>query len=338
MRRNVHVRPYSPADAARSPRRRQGPATGDAASQMVPVEDLTADFAARPGFAPSQVTLLIAGVAVLAVLVGLGFWMLGPPQAKRANGVAETRIELPRSGDYSTTELDALPALPGEVPEADGTEEALADAAADLPAPALQSVLPALDEPVLAASSDPAPSTASSQVKRGPAPLLVFDAGSGSGGSENNPVQVLTGTPRAGPADPSPSTGNKAMVSRGTLIPAVLESVIDAGKPGGVRAVVTTDVRSSDGSKVLIPKSSRLVGQYRSDGTSANGKTYVTWTRIVPPGGKAVSLPAGGSGFEGAKLQSVVSGSASDTGTVRVRQGEPVRVYAASDIDLGKGR
>ena len=53
-------------------------------------------------------------------------------------------------------------------------------------------------------------------------------------------------------------------VVQGTLIPAVLETAIDTDVPGYVRAVVSQDVRSFDGSKVLIPRSSRLIGEYKA--------------------------------------------------------------------------
>ncbi len=53
-------------------------------------------------------------------------------------------------------------------------------------------------------------------------------------------------------------------VVQGTLIPAVLETAIDTDIPGYVRAVVSQDVKSFDGSKVLIPRSSRLIGEYKA--------------------------------------------------------------------------
>ena len=56
----------------------------------------------------------------------------------------------------------------------------------------------------------------------------------------------------------------RTTVAQGTLIPAVLETAIDTDVPGYARAIVSADVRSFDGSRVLVPRSSRLVGQYKS--------------------------------------------------------------------------
>jgi len=168
-------------------------------------------------------------------------------------------------------------------------------------------------------------------------------------------------------------------VIQGTLIPAVLETAINSDLPGYVRAVVSQDVRSFDGSRVLIPRSSRLIGQYRSGLAAGQTRTYVLWSRLIRPDGASVALasPAtdesGTTGLTGevqshffkrfgsALLLSVVgaagamaSGGASmlaagggasaasaatqQSGnippTVRVRQGQPIRVFTARDLDF----
>jgi type IV secretion system protein VirB10 len=170
-------------------------------------------------------------------------------------------------------------------------------------------------------------------------------------------------------------------VSQGTLIPAVLETAINSDLPGYVRAVVSQDVRSFDGSRVLIPRSSRLVGQYKSGLAAGQSRTYVLWSRLIRPDGVSVAIAspgtdeAGQSGLAGevdghffkrfgsALLLSVVgAASAVSTGgaslllsgggasaasvaaqqngsippTVRVRQGQPIRVFTARDLDFSR--
>ena len=49
-----------------------------------------------------------------------------------------------------------------------------------------------------------------------------------------------------------------ATVPQGALIQAVLETALDSNRPGFVRAIVSRDVRSFDGTKILIPRGSRL--------------------------------------------------------------------------------
>jgi type IV secretion system protein VirB10 len=79
-------------------------------------------------------------------------------------------------------------------------------------------------------------------------------------------------------------------VPQGTLIPAVLETALDSTRPGFARALVTRDVKGFDGSRILIPRGSRLVGEYRSDLARGQNRALVTWTRLVRPDGVTIAL------------------------------------------------
>ncbi len=175
-------------------------------------------------------------------------------------------------------------------------------------------------------------------------------------------------------------TNPSTTVTQGTMIPAVLETAIDTNVPGFVRAVVSQDVRSFDGKRVLVPRSSRLIGQYQSGLQGGQKRAYVIWTRLIRPDGASVNLASPAVGFDGttglegrvsgnsffqrfgsAMLLSVVGGlSALGSGgasvvlggagqsaagvaaqqdgqrspTVRVRQGEPIRIFTARDLDF----
>jgi type IV secretion system protein VirB10 len=167
-------------------------------------------------------------------------------------------------------------------------------------------------------------------------------------------------------------------VSQGTLIPAVLETAINSDLPGYVRAVVSSDIRSFDGSRVLVPRSSRLIGQYKSGVANGQTRAYVMWTRLIRPDGVSVALasPAvdesGQTGLTGkvdghfmkrfgsALLLSVVGAASTISSggsalvlsggqnaasiatqqngqippTIKVRQGQPIRVFTAKDLDF----
>jgi len=224
-------------------------------------------------------------------------------------------------------------------------------------------------------------------------PAVVFDASSfaapvvgpaGAGalstGSANDDFAARLGVSGSGAAVASAGINPKTTVSQGTLIPAVLETAIDTDVPGYARAVVSTDVRSFDGSRVLIPRSSRLIGQYKSGMQAGQKRAYVIWTRLIRPDGASVALgsPAVSQGGEAGiagkvdshfferfgsammlslvgGLQAVASGGTTlvlgggqsaaaaavgQTGnigpTVRIRQGEPIRVFTARDLDFSK--
>lgn len=81
-------------------------------------------------------------------------------------------------------------------------------------------------------------------------------------------------------------------VPEGTIIAGVLETAINSDLPGFARAVVSRDVRSFDGSRILIPRGSRLVGQYRSGVALGQSRAFIIWTRLVRPDGVSVALGA----------------------------------------------
>jgi type IV secretion system protein VirB10 len=91
----------------------------------------------------------------------------------------------------------------------------------------------------------------------------------------------------------------------GTMIPAVLETPIDSARPGLVRAIVSEDTRGFDGKRVLVPRGSRLIGEYQSDVRSGQSRVLVTWNRLLRPDGVAIRIgsPAadalGGAGVPG---------------------------------------
>jgi len=77
---------------------------------------------------------------------------------------------------------------------------------------------------------------------------------------------------------------------QGTLIPAILETGINSDLPGFVRAVVSRDVRGFDGSTVLIPRGSKLIGEYHNGVAAGQSRAFVVWTRILTPDGISINL------------------------------------------------
>jgi type IV secretion system protein VirB10 len=80
------------------------------------------------------------------------------------------------------------------------------------------------------------------------------------------------------------------MVPQGTLIAAVLETALDSTRPGLARALVSRDVYGFDGSRLLIPRGSRLIGEYKGDLSSGQNRALIIWTRLVRPDGAAIAL------------------------------------------------
>ncbi|MEX0343098.1 MAG: TrbI/VirB10 family protein [Erythrobacter sp.] len=328
---------------------------------------------ARPS-GKSDALGLVAGIAIVAGLGVVTLWSMNSARIAPAEGIG---------GQQAPVEAPVVvppQAVTPVAPAAAGAPVALAD-----PAP----------QPVLAAQPHPGPS-ANPYAN----PTVVFDAGAspatlamtepGAAGEAGAPgptgnaasdfasrIGGVGGAPAQARAMVNPTT----TVTQGTLIPAILETAIDTNVPGYVRAVVSQDVRSFDGKKILVPRSSRLIGQYQSGLQNGQKRAYVIWTRLIRPDGASVNLASPAIGFDGttglagkvsgnnffkrfgsAMLLSVVGGvgslatggaagvliggasqSAAATAaqqdgqrgpTVRVRQGEPIRIFTARDLDF----
>jgi type IV secretion system protein VirB10 len=79
-------------------------------------------------------------------------------------------------------------------------------------------------------------------------------------------------------------------VAQGVLIPAVLETGFNSTQAGLTRALVSRDVRSFDGTRVLIPRGSRLIGEYRSEVATGQKRAIITWTRLIRTDGLTIAL------------------------------------------------
>lgn len=126
-------------------------------------------------------------------------------------------------------------------------------------------------------------------------PALVFDgspglAGApGVAGASGNSAPALPGM--AGGRARSGAFANRGTtVPQGTLIPAVLETALNSNRPGLARAIVSRDVRGFDGSRILIPRGSRLIGEYRSETGTGQRRALVNWTRLVRPDGVTIAI------------------------------------------------
>ena len=91
-----------------------------------------------------------------------------------------------------------------------------------------------------------------------------------------------------------PTADLNRTVLQGTVIQAALETAIQSDLPGVIRAIVSYDVRSYDGSVVLVPKGSRLFGTYRADLKLNQSRALILWTRIMTPDGLSIMIGSRG--------------------------------------------
>ncbi|MDT0631401.1 TrbI/VirB10 family protein [Rubrivirga litoralis] len=82
------------------------------------------------------------------------------------------------------------------------------------------------------------------------------------------------------------------VLQAGTVIPAALVTGLDSELPGAVTGQVTRDVYDSRSQRhVLVPKGSRLIGEYDDQIAYGQNRALVAWTRLIFPDGRSVALP-----------------------------------------------
>ncbi|MCV9937442.1 type IV secretion system protein VirB10 [Boseaceae bacterium BT-24-1] len=115
--------------------------------------------------------------------------------------------------------------------------------------------------------------------------------------ADDDPNRRFLASVSAAGVDISRATRNNridALVAQGTLIRGVLETAVQSDLPGMVRAVVTENVWSYDGRRILIPAGSRLVGEYKSGLTRGQTRVFVVWTRLLRFDGVSIQLGSNG--------------------------------------------
>ncbi|SPJ31322.1 TrbI/VirB10 family protein [Falsiruegeria mediterranea] len=139
------------------------------------------------------------------------------------------------------------------------------------------------------------------QQRRIASPVIAFGGNAGAGETELTKRDfgevtdfVLNGA--------LPSTVTQAQVIanpsntviQGTMIQAVMETALDSSLPGQTRAIISEDVFSYDGSRLLIPRGSRLIGRYRSGVEIAQKRVTIAWDRIILPNSQTVQISSFG--------------------------------------------
>ncbi|HEX8224920.1 MAG TPA: TrbI/VirB10 family protein [Allosphingosinicella sp.] len=247
----------------------------------------------RPRSGPSGVVIGMGAVAAGLLLFAVLDARRREPSAPAVRMRAADRMQTPAA----PPPLYVPPAAPPQVivPVVPVPATAPRTAPPPSPPPPPQIIYVPQPTPVPAAPAEPPPPPP--RVATGP--VLVID----SGGAASPAAAGSTDIPGPGAAAATGSIGlagsraragafaNRATtVAQGTLIPAVLETALDSTRPGLARAIVSRDVRGFDGSRVLIPRGSRLIGEYRSEVARGQRRALVTWLRLIRPDGMTIAI------------------------------------------------
>lgn len=312
---------------------------------------------------------LLAGGAIALLLGAATFWSMSGQRAPRATA-APRPVAVPVAVPPPVASpRSAVPPDPSTAQPPPQTVPSMA--MAPVPGGAMSSPVMVFDMSGTRTAAVPTPMA-------GPQAAAPPKAAAGQGLGDNESFAARLADAGVETASATRLVDPANTITQGTLIAAILETAIDSDLPGYVRAVVSQDVRSFDGSRILIPRSSRLIGQYKSGLAAGQTRAYVLWTRLIRPDGVSIALAspttdyAGRSGLTGevdghfgkrfgsAVLLSAVGGlgalasggaslivsggqSAASVAaqrdaqippTIRIRQGQPIRIFTARDLDF----
>jgi type IV secretory pathway VirB10-like protein len=284
--------------------------------------DDTPDLGAGPQVAaPERPWVIWAGLAGAVALGGVVFATLYASQQQRSadpSALAPPREVLPGRPDAIANEPPPAPELFAAVvaPPAPVVET---PPPPPPPPPAAPPPPPYfLPPPPPPAPAGPSPEesarAAAEAANRMKSPAMVVDltnpapaaeAGAATAAAAADAFAARLSPPEAQGVRATQIADTATLIPQGVMIAAVLETAINSDLPGFVRAVVSRDVSGFDGSRVLIPRGSRLIGQYRSETAIGQRRAFVVWTRLIRPDGVSITLgspgtdPQGRAGLEG---------------------------------------
>lgn len=265
----------------------------------------------RPQVAIRPQPFVIPLVVLIALALGvIVFWQLSSGRER----AAQQRLTDPSAAASAIETRDLPPpAAPADPPQVLQQEPVFQQPATEAGAPqaALDSSAVAIPVDAQARLRSPAlvfdlseqsgpvqPAAASGDAPRGAAPATaraLIDAVGGAAprtAADDRFASDLRGDGAQARVTPLAHPG--ATVVEGTVMAAVLETALNSDVPGLARAVITRDVPSFDGARVLIPRGSRVIGQYKSGVALGQSRAFVIWNRLIRPDGASVEITSPG--------------------------------------------
>jgi type IV secretion system protein VirB10 len=249
--------------------------------------------------------LTIVAVLLFLVLDGRRRALTAPvttAPAEVSDGMisAPPDLLIPREIDADDYPLDRAPVFRVDTPE-------FRPAPSPLPSPTRRAVAPpavnAYEQAYAAPAVTPMPApTYSPNTYEPPA---TYDPGLPQDQVEDRPDLEQRGGSSKERAFAARLSNPSTTVPLGTVVPAVLETALDSTGPGGIRAIVSRDVRGFDGTRILIPRGSRIYGEYGAELGRGQNRALIRWTRLVRPDGALIALdspasdPLGRAGVRG---------------------------------------
>lgn len=256
---------------------------------------------------PKQSMMILVGIVCVFIYIFYNFFISSDDSdAPKDNTPAPTEVAKPVQVAVDS-DIPTIPTLPSPPKLEDPTPppppptdtEALPTADSSLPAlPTDSEVLPTPDPSTVPSTEPSLPfgkvqtedSNKELQRKRKSAIFLV--AGTPP---EKTPEEIQQ------EADFSHRGDMNLILGRGKMLDAIIETAVNTDFGGEIRAIIKRDVYSEWGRNILIPKGSRVFGNYATGVEGAYGRISIEWTRIDLANGYTLNLSGTGADALGRK-------------------------------------
>lgn len=245
---------------------------------------------------PKQSILILVGVVLIFAYLFFNLFFSSDSNKSKDNLPAPNDISKPVQIS-ADSDVPLIPSLPSP-----STPSKLEDLTPPPPPPPAEPVLPAVPPPSLP------PELPATPVIQSPSTNLPFDKVRSEDeikkrqlAKRKSSIVLVAGTPPAKTPDQLQQEadftdrGDMTLVlGRGKIIDAVIETAINSDFGGEIRAVISRDVYSEWGKNILLPKGSRIFGNYATGIQGAYGMISIEWTRIDLANGYSINLSGTG--------------------------------------------
>ncbi|CEI85193.1 hypothetical protein DRF75_02460 [Ehrlichia minasensis] len=111
----------------------------------------------------------------------------------------------------------------------------------------------------------------------------------------NNNNSIISLQPTSSPNVVATKVNNLELtILQGKIIDVVLETAINSDLQGTLRGIVARDVYAEASNIVMIPKGSRLIGNYSFNAGPGKTRVQISWNRVILPHGIDIAIDGNG--------------------------------------------
>ena len=251
---------------------------------------------------PKQNMLILAGIVCVFIYIFYSFF-ISSDDSNTPKDNTPTPKEVVKPVQVSVdNDIPSIPSLP--------SPPKLEDLTPPPPPPTEVEALPAAEEPIpsLPVDSEVLPVPEKTQPSLPFGKVQTEDSDKELQRKRKSAIFLVAGTPLQKTPEEiqqeavfSHRGDMNLVLGRGKMLDAVIETAINTDFGGEIRAIITRDIYSEWGKNILIPKGSRVFGNYATGIEGAYGRIAIEWTRIDLANGYSLALSGTGADALGRK-------------------------------------